>query len=161
MESAKRDFLFFASLSLSDAVLLSTPSLIIPPYLECPVPPFGGVDCFSISPDGTEIAFVSKPQNRSHIAWSTTIHVYRALHIGGSDVEVECLTENLLGESTSPVYQPSGQVCSFDVHITPCSLFTLQIITFLSTVVSSICFFYFVSKLHKIKFVGIVYCVFD
>ncbi|HMS16578.1 MAG TPA: S9 family peptidase [Planctomycetota bacterium] len=77
--------------------------------VNCPVPPFGGTEQISWSPDGREIAFVMK--DVPSFAESTNSDIYtvdteKALQ--GEVVRVN-ITMGMMGYDQEPVYSPSGR----------------------------------------------------
>ncbi|KAI0244794.1 Dipeptidyl-peptidase 5 [Massospora cicadina] len=74
--------------------------------LESPVAPFGGAEDYCLSPDGKELAFVSKAAGNDQ-AWSTKADVYTVPLDGGRPVR--SLTEKSPGASSQPNYSPDGK----------------------------------------------------
>ena len=71
---------------------------------HCPLPPFGGRENFSVSPDGTEVAFCAKMVNRPER--STDSDVYVVSVKGGA---LRNLTQENEGYDTDPVWSPDGK----------------------------------------------------
>ncbi|KAJ9085557.1 Dipeptidyl-peptidase 5 [Entomophthora muscae] len=73
--------------------------------LESPVAPFGDSGDYSLSPDGKELAFISKFPGREQ-AWTTKSDVYVVSLDGQSSPK--SLTDSL-GASSQPQYSPDGK----------------------------------------------------
>ncbi|KAK9760552.1 Dipeptidyl-peptidase 5, partial [Basidiobolus ranarum] len=78
--------------------------------LESPTDPFGDAGDYDISPDGKEIAFVSKRPGRDQ-AWETDINVY-IVPSNGSKAP-KSLTDKNLGQTSSPTYSPDGKTLAW------------------------------------------------
>ena len=84
---------------------------------DCPVPPFGGGEQFSWSPDGSQIAFTMK--NVKDWAQSTNSDVYlvdwdQVSKAGADGVTFKNITENGLGYDNNPAYSPDGKWLAFN-----------------------------------------------
>ena len=84
---------------------------------DAPVPPFGGGEQFSWSPDGSEIALTMK--NVKDWAQSTNSDVYLvdlASEPNAADAmaNLKNITENGLGYDNNPVYSPDGKWIAFN-----------------------------------------------
>eukprot|EP00455_Lapot_gusevi_P011279 TRINITY_DN15192_c0_g3_i1.p1 TRINITY_DN15192_c0_g3~~TRINITY_DN15192_c0_g3_i1.p1 ORF type:complete len:718 (-),score=202.34 TRINITY_DN15192_c0_g3_i1:30-2117(-) len=119
----KRSHLFVQRVKFSRETqqysLLGLPQDILPGFdTDCPVPPFGGNDCYDISPTGDEIAFVSKPHaNESQVAWSTKTNIY-LVSVGSTPGGLELseprsITDSHEGAESCPQYSPSGKLLSY------------------------------------------------
>ncbi|KAK9681021.1 Dipeptidyl-peptidase 5 [Basidiobolus ranarum] len=78
--------------------------------LESPVDPFGDAGDYDISPDGKEIAFISKRPGRDQ-AWETDINVYVVPSNGGKSPK--SLTDQNAGQTASPAYSPDGKTLAW------------------------------------------------
>ncbi|ORX89115.1 S9C family peptidase [Basidiobolus meristosporus CBS 931.73] len=78
--------------------------------LESPVDPFGDAGDYAISPDGKEIAFLSKRPGRDQ-AWETDINVYVVASDGSTNPK--SLTDQNLGQTASPAYSPDGSTLAW------------------------------------------------
>ncbi|ORX89055.1 prolyl oligopeptidase family protein [Basidiobolus meristosporus CBS 931.73] len=78
--------------------------------LESPVSPFGDAGDYDISPDGKEIAFISKKPGRDQ-AWETDINVYVVPSDGSKPPK--SLTDKNLGQTSSPTYSPDGRTLAW------------------------------------------------
>ncbi len=77
-------------------------------HAHCPLPPFGGSEQFSFSPDGTEIALTLKLAE--HPAESTDSGVYLAPVAGGP---LKLITPDMPGYDVGPSYSPDGRFIAF------------------------------------------------
>ncbi|KAK9712494.1 Dipeptidyl-peptidase 5 [Basidiobolus ranarum] len=79
-------------------------------HLESPVDPFGDAGDYDISPDGKEIAFISKKPGRDQ-AWETDINVYSVPSDGSKPPK--SLTDKNYGQTASPAYSPDGKTLAW------------------------------------------------
>lgn len=73
---------------------------------ECPMRPFGGTDAFAWSPDSKSLVYVSRKLKGMDYAFSTDSNLYLY------DLESKsttCLTDEILGYDTNPVFSPDGK----------------------------------------------------
>lgn len=75
---------------------------------DCPLPPFGGSEQFTFSPDGTEIALTLKLVNNP--AESTDSNVYL---VGLADKVLKNITPGMPGYDMNPAYSPDGKQVAF------------------------------------------------
>ncbi|MCM1504374.1 MAG: S9 family peptidase [Muribaculum sp.] len=75
------------------------------PY-EAPMKPFGGVESFAWSPDGTQLIYVSRKKTGMEYSLSTNSDLYLYNLAGKS---VRNLTEGMMGYDTNPIYSPDGK----------------------------------------------------
>ncbi|ORY00217.1 S9C family peptidase [Basidiobolus meristosporus CBS 931.73] len=79
-------------------------------HLETPVDPFGDAGDYDISPDGREIAFISKKPGQDQ-AWETDINVYLVPSDGSKPPK--SLTDKNYGQTASPAYSPDGKTLAW------------------------------------------------
>ncbi len=75
---------------------------------DCPLPPFGGAEQFSFSPDGEEVALTMKLVNNP--AESTDSSIYLVKATGGA---LKNITPGMPGYDMNPVYSPDGRSIAF------------------------------------------------
>lgn len=75
---------------------------------DCPLPPFGGADQFSFSPDGMEMALTLKLVDRP--AESTDSGVY-LISVSGGDLKL--ISPDMPGYDMEPRYSPDGKFIAF------------------------------------------------
>lgn len=75
------------------------------PY-ECPMKPFGGVDDFSWSPDGKQLAYTSRKKTGLEYSISTNSDIY--LYNMETKTTTN-LTEGMMGYDTTPSFSPDGK----------------------------------------------------
>lgn len=75
---------------------------------DCPMPPFGGSEQFTFSPDGKEIALTLKLVNNP--AESTDSGIYLISTEGGA---LKNITPGMPGYDMNPVYSPDGRSIAF------------------------------------------------
>ena len=76
---------------------------------DCPVPPFSGSENFAWSPDGTELAYTTKIEEKW--AESTNSDVYVVKATGGV---AKNISEGRPGYDNNPVYSPDGKSIAFN-----------------------------------------------
>lgn len=76
---------------------------------DCPSKPFGGVEEFTVSPDGKMIVFTAKDAGREE-AWSTNFDLF-AVSAGGSAAPKK-ITTNLAWD-TQPIFSPDGRTLAY------------------------------------------------
>jgi len=76
---------------------------------DCPVPPFGGSEEFSWSPDGKEIAFTAKMVQNWAQSTDTDVYVVAASGEG----RMRNITTGMNGYDREPVYSPDGRTIAF------------------------------------------------
>lgn len=75
---------------------------------DCPMPPFGGAEQFSFSPDGKQLALTIKLVNNP--AESTDSSIFLVNCDGGP---LKNITPGMLGYDTDPSYSPDGRFIAF------------------------------------------------
>lgn len=75
------------------------------PY-EAPMKPFGGVESFAWSPDGSKLIYVSRKKTGMAYAQSTNSDLY--LYDLASK-QTKNITEGMMGYDTNPAYSPDGK----------------------------------------------------
>ena len=75
------------------------------PY-EAPMKPFGGIESFAWSPDGSSLIYVSRKKTGMEYALSTNSDLYMYNLATGS---TENLTEGMMGYDTAPAWSPDGK----------------------------------------------------
>jgi dipeptidyl aminopeptidase/acylaminoacyl peptidase len=78
---------------------------------DCPLKPFGGVEDFSISPDGRRVVFSMKKPMGSAEAWSTNDDIW-LVPSDGSAAPQNLTAENEARDS-QPVFSPSGKAVAY------------------------------------------------
>ncbi|ORX99793.1 alpha/beta-hydrolase [Basidiobolus meristosporus CBS 931.73] len=86
------------------------------PGLDTPVKPFGDANDFIISPDGAEVAFLSRPNN-NQVAWHTTVDIF-VVPTSGQAVP-RALTKGDKGAITFPRYSPDGRYLAWLQMLNP------------------------------------------
>lgn len=76
---------------------------------DVPVPPFGGSEGYSFSPDGREVAYTAKDAGREE-AWSTDVNVYTVPVQGGAPTVITAANR---GADQNPVYSPDGRFIAY------------------------------------------------
>ena len=85
------------------------------PY-ECPMRPFGGAEAFAWSPDGKSLVYVSRKLKGKDYAFSTDSNLYLYNIESGA---TKCLTEEIPGYDTDPVFSPDGTQLAWLSMVTP------------------------------------------
>ena len=75
------------------------------PY-EAPMKPFGGIESFAWSPDGSKLIYVSRKKTGMEYALSTNSDLYVYDIESGSTSN---MTEGMMGYDTAPAYSPDGK----------------------------------------------------
>ena len=75
------------------------------PY-EAPMKPFGGIESFAWSKDGSRLVYVSRKKTGLEYALSTDSNLYEYELATG---KTKCLTEGMHGYDTAPAYSPDGK----------------------------------------------------
>eukprot|EP00761_Pharyngomonas_kirbyi_P014454 gb/GECH01014484.1/.p1 GENE.gb/GECH01014484.1/~~gb/GECH01014484.1/.p1 ORF type:complete len:698 (+),score=186.10 gb/GECH01014484.1/:1-2094(+) len=81
---------------------------------DCPMKPFGGVDDFSVSPDGRNLACSARPPAAVDAAWTTNSNIYLTSREENENEEEkkehcwQCITEENPGADTTPVWSHDG-----------------------------------------------------
>ena len=73
---------------------------------EAPMKPFGGVESFAWTPDGSGLVYVSRKKTGVDYALSTNSDLYRYDLATGATVN---LTEGMAGYDTAPAFSPDGR----------------------------------------------------
>ncbi|MDE7452178.1 MAG: peptidase S9, partial [Paramuribaculum sp.] len=73
---------------------------------EAPMKPFGGIESFAWSPDGSKLIYVSRKKTGMEYALSTNSDLYLYDIATGTTVN---LTEGMMGYDTAPAYSPDGK----------------------------------------------------
>ncbi len=76
---------------------------------DAPVPPFGGSESYTFSPDERELAFTTKLASRDQ-SWTTNLDVYTVPVAGG---EPTLVTSGMSGADQNPAYSPDGRSLAF------------------------------------------------
>jgi len=76
---------------------------------DTPVPPFGGSEQYTWSPDDRTLAFTTKLATHDQ-AWNTNLDVYTVPAAGG---EPALVTAGMPGAESQPVYSPDGRYLAF------------------------------------------------
>lgn len=92
----------------SDGTLRAPVDLMADLRAHCPLPPHGGSEQFTFSPDGSEIAATLKLVDRP--AESTDSGIYLIPSVGGSR---QLITANMPGYDMEPKYSPDGRKIAF------------------------------------------------
>lgn len=79
------------------------------PY-EAPMKPFGGIESFAWSPDGTKLIYVSRKKTGMEYALSTNSDLYLYNTADGTTVN---LTEGMMGYDTAPTWSPDGNLIAW------------------------------------------------
>ena len=74
------------------------------PY-EAPMKPFGGVESFAWSPDGSQLVYVSRKKTGMDYALSTNSDLYQYDLTTGTTIN---LTDGMMGYDTNPTFSPDG-----------------------------------------------------
>lgn len=80
------------------------------PY-ESPVKPFGGAEQYAFTPDGTQIAYVSKKKTGIEYALSTNTDIY--LYDIAQGKTIKNLTEGMMGYDMNPVFSHDGTMMAW------------------------------------------------
>ncbi len=85
--------------------------------VDCPVPPFGGAEQFSWSPDGTQIAYTIKDEQRWAESTNSDVYVakiadYSNLDEGSANPATN-VTKGMEGYDNDPVFSPDGKFLAF------------------------------------------------
>lgn len=75
------------------------------PY-EAPMKPFGGIESFAWSPDGSKLIYVSRKKTGKAYAQSTNSDLYQYDIATKKTIN---LTEGMMGYDTNPTYSPDGK----------------------------------------------------
>jgi dipeptidyl aminopeptidase/acylaminoacyl peptidase len=78
---------------------------------DCPTKPWGGVEDFSISPDGKQVVFSLKKPMGSEEAWSTNEDIWTVPADGGA--APANLTADNLARDSMPSYSPDGKSIAY------------------------------------------------
>ena len=76
---------------------------------DTPVPPFGGSEAYTFSPDGREIAYTAKDQGRND-ATTTDLNIYLVPVSGGAPTVITTANK---GADQNPVYTPDGRYIAY------------------------------------------------
>ncbi|MBO4307448.1 MAG: S9 family peptidase [Bacteroidales bacterium] len=74
------------------------------PY-ECPMRPWGGVEQFNFSPDGTQIAYTCRKKTGKEYALSTNSDIYLYTIADGKTINI---SEGIMGYDQNPVFSNDG-----------------------------------------------------
>ncbi len=77
---------------------------------EAPMKPFGGVESFAWSKDGSQLVYVSRKKTGMDYALSTDSNLYLYTLATGT---TECLTEGMNGYDTAPAFSPDGNTLAW------------------------------------------------
>lgn len=75
------------------------------PY-EAPMKPFGGIESFAWSPDGSQLVYVSRKKTGMEYALSTNSDLYLYTL---ADKSTKNITEGMMGYDTNPTFSPDGK----------------------------------------------------
>lgn len=73
---------------------------------DCPIPPFGWTECYTLSPDGKWIVYESKKLNGKDFAEQTNSDLYMYNTATG---ETKNITEGMMGYDKNPIFSPDGK----------------------------------------------------
>lgn len=77
---------------------------------ECPMKPFGGAETFAWSPDSKSLVYTSRKLKGMEYAFSTDSNIYLYTLADG---KTECLTPEIPGYDTNPVFSPDGSTLAW------------------------------------------------
>jgi len=80
------------------------------PY-ECPMRPWGGIEQFNFSPDGSRIAYTCRPKTGKDYALSTNSDIYIYTIADGSTVNI---SEGIMGYDQNPVFSHDGKKIAWE-----------------------------------------------
>ena len=80
------------------------------PY-ECPMRPWGGVEQYNFSPDGTRIAYTCRKKTGKEYSLSTNSDIYIYTIVSGETVNV---SEGIMGYDQNPVFSPDGSKIAWE-----------------------------------------------
>lgn len=80
------------------------------PY-ECPMRPWGGIEQFNFSPDGTQIAYTCRKKTGKEYALSTNSDIYLYTIQSG---ETKNLSEGIMGYDQNPVFSHDGKKIAWE-----------------------------------------------
>ena len=72
---------------------------------DCPVPPFGGSESYTLSPDGSKVVYESKRLSGKDFAEQTNSDIYMLDLESGSETN---LSEGMMGYDKNPQFSPNG-----------------------------------------------------
>jgi dipeptidyl aminopeptidase/acylaminoacyl peptidase len=107
-EDGKKSHVFMRRIDACDA---HTRDLMPALTTDVPTRPWGGVEEFTVSPDGESLIFTAKILPGSEPAWSTDYNLYSiSTSLPGEPV---CLTEANEAWDTEPVFSPDGKTLAY------------------------------------------------
>lgn len=80
------------------------------PY-ECPMRPWGGVEQFNFSPDGSQIVYTCRKKTGKDYAMSTNSDIYLYTIVSG---ETKNLSEGIMGYDQNPVFSHDGKKVAWE-----------------------------------------------
>jgi len=101
--------IFIADLSSSIDIKNAKP--IVDSTFECPMRPWGGVEQFNFSPDGTQIAYTCRKKSGKDYALSTNSDIYLYNIANGTTINI---SEGIMGYDQNPVFSHDGSKIAWE-----------------------------------------------
>lgn len=82
--------------------------------VDCPVPPFGGSEHFAWSPEGNEICYTAKIEDRWAESTDSDLYLVALNADGSRNGEAQCITDGQNGYDNNPFYSPDGKYLGYN-----------------------------------------------
>ncbi|MGI9519580.1 MAG: prolyl oligopeptidase family serine peptidase [Pirellulaceae bacterium] len=102
-----------------DGIVGDTHDLMEGLRVDCPVPPFGGSEQFTWSPESNEICYTAKMVERWAESTDSDLYLIGLNTDGSAAGDAVCITEGRDGYDNNPFYSPDGKYLAFNSMARP------------------------------------------